>query len=49
MSAKKAIHKNWKTWTAVALMLAAIVAYVLSLDDEFPPAPGAPSTQSTGQ
>jgi hypothetical protein len=27
------IHKDWRLWVAVALMLAAILIYVLSLDD----------------
>jgi hypothetical protein len=27
------IHKDWRLWVALALMLAAILIYVLSLDD----------------
>jgi hypothetical protein len=27
------IHKDWRLWVAVVIMLAAILIYVLSLDD----------------
>lgn len=30
---KKALHKDWRTWIAVALMLGAVGIYVLTLDD----------------
>jgi hypothetical protein len=30
-------HKDWRVWVAVLLMLAAIVAYVLTLDDSILP------------
>jgi hypothetical protein len=30
---RKKIHKDWRMWVALALMLAAITFYVLSLDD----------------
>jgi len=30
---RKELHKDWRMWAAVALMLAAIVIYVLTLDD----------------
>jgi len=30
---RKHLHKDWRMWVAVALMLAAIVIYVLTLDD----------------
>lgn len=30
---KKALHKDWRTWVAVALMLGAVGIYVLTLDD----------------
>ena len=26
-------HKDWRVWTAVVIMLAALAAYVLTLDD----------------
>ena len=30
---RKRLHKDWRVWLAVILMLAAIIIYVLSLDD----------------
>ncbi|MCH2179922.1 MAG: hypothetical protein MK106_14075 [Mariniblastus sp.] len=30
-----AIHKNWKAWVAVVLMLLAMVAYVVSEDERW--------------
>lgn len=30
---RKELHKDWRMWVAVVLMLAAIVIYVLTLDD----------------
>ena len=30
-------HKDWRVWVVLLLMLAAIVAYVLSLDDSIIP------------
>jgi hypothetical protein len=30
---RKKLHKDWRMWVAVALMLAAIMIYVLSMDD----------------
>lgn len=36
------LHKNWRTWVAVGLMLAAIFIYVLTLDDSV--VPGAKTT-----
>ena len=30
---KKGLHKDWRSWVAVVLMIVAIVAYVLSMDD----------------
>jgi len=30
---RKEIHKDWRMWVAVILMLAAIMIYVLTLDD----------------
>jgi hypothetical protein len=34
----KLLHHDWRFWTAVALMLLAIVAYVVSFDESFRPA-----------
>jgi hypothetical protein len=30
-------HKDWRTWVVVGLMLAAMAAYVLSMDEEIVP------------
>lgn len=30
---KRALHKDWRTWVAVFLMLGAVGIYVLTLDD----------------
>jgi hypothetical protein len=30
---RRELHKDWRMWVAVVLMLAAIMIYVLSLDD----------------
>lgn len=36
-------HKDWRMWTVVALMLAAMAVYILSLDNEIVPGePGQP-------
>jgi hypothetical protein len=31
------LHKDWRTWLVIALMLAAIGTYVLTLDDSVQP------------
>ena len=31
------LHKDWRTWAVIALMLAAIGTYVLTLDDSIQP------------
>jgi hypothetical protein len=31
------LHKDWRVWLALLLMLAAILMYVLSLDDSMIP------------
>ena len=31
------LHKNWRPWAVIALMLAAIATYVLTLDDSIQP------------
>jgi hypothetical protein len=36
-SADWRLHKDWRTWTAVLIMIAAVVMYVLSLDDSIVP------------
>ena len=30
---RKRLHKDWRLWVAVILMLAAMIIYVLTLDD----------------
>jgi hypothetical protein len=34
---KKGIHKDWRAWMAIALMLVAMVVYVLSFDESLQP------------
>jgi hypothetical protein len=31
------LHKDWRTWAVILLMLAAMAAYVLSVDEEIVP------------
>lgn len=33
----RGLHKDWRTWAVIALMLAAIGTYVLTLDDAVQP------------
>jgi len=40
MSERKGLHKDWRTWVALVAMLAAIGAYVMTLDDSDEPASG---------
>jgi hypothetical protein len=35
----KSFHKDWRTWLVVGLMLAAMLAYVLSDDEALAPGP----------
>lgn len=32
------LHKDWRVWVAVAMMLAAMIVYVITLDDSIVPA-----------
>ena len=32
-TSKRRIHKDWRTWVVVSFMLAAVLIYVLTLDD----------------
>jgi hypothetical protein len=45
------LHKDWRAWLALGLMLAAISIYVLTLDDSVQPnsvvVSGAPAASST--
>lgn len=34
---KRPLHTDWRAWTVVALMLAAMAAYILSLDESIGP------------
>jgi hypothetical protein len=36
-SSGRKLHKDWRTWAVIALMLAAIGIYVLTLDDSVIP------------
>jgi hypothetical protein len=36
-SSRRRLHKDWRAWLALLLMLAAIVMYVLTLDDSMVP------------
>jgi hypothetical protein len=31
------LHKDWRSWVVVGLMLAAMAAYIMSLDEEIKP------------
>ncbi|MEN6407120.1 MAG: hypothetical protein ABFC77_11690 [Thermoguttaceae bacterium] len=48
-TAKRALHRDWRTWVIVGLMLAAMFAYVMSDDESLQvgggsPKPTAPAT-----
>lgn len=32
-SKRKGLHKDWRSWTVVVLMLAAMALYILTLDE----------------
>lgn len=34
---RKGLHKDWRAWTVVVLMLAAMAIYVLTLDESIGP------------
>jgi len=36
------LHKDWKTWVVIGIMLAAIGIYVLTLDDSMEPSMAPP-------
>ncbi|RJR42973.1 MAG: hypothetical protein C4567_06445 [Deltaproteobacteria bacterium] len=40
-SPRQGLHKDWRMWVALGLMLAAMGMYVLSLDDSVQPEIGA--------
>jgi len=37
-SNSRKLHKDWRVWLAVGIMLAAMIMYVLSLDESIVPA-----------
>ena len=37
----RGLHRNWRVWVVIGLMLAAIGTYVLTLDDSIRPGSGA--------
>ena len=36
------LHRDWRTWLVLAIMLAAIATYVLTLDESIQPGSAAP-------
>jgi hypothetical protein len=36
---RRQIHKDWRIWVGVIVMLAALAVYVLTLDERFRPVP----------
>ena len=36
-SGSRQLHKDWRTWVVVGLMLTAMIVYVLTLDDSILP------------
>jgi hypothetical protein len=40
ISRVRKLHKDWRTWLALILMLAAMAVYVLTLDDSVEPTGG---------
>jgi hypothetical protein len=43
----RGLHKDWRTWAVIGLMLAAIGTYVLTLDDSIQPGSAAVNTGPT--
>jgi ABC-type nickel/cobalt efflux system permease component RcnA len=39
---RRGLHKDWRTWLVIGLMLAAMGIYVLSLDDAIQPGGAVP-------
>jgi hypothetical protein len=44
----RGLHKDWRTWVVIGLMLAAIGAYVFTLDDSIQPGSAALNTGPIG-
>jgi hypothetical protein len=45
---KIAIHKDWRLWIGVLLMLGAMLVYVLTLDESVRPSPNPPKPPTAG-
>ena len=45
---RRPIHKDWRVWTAVILILAAMASYVLTNDEVLRPAQPAPQGAPSG-
>jgi hypothetical protein len=45
----RAIHKDWRVWTAVILILVAMAVYVLTDNERLTPAPPNPQAAPAGQ
>jgi hypothetical protein len=43
----RGLHKDWRTWAVIAVMLAAIGTYVLTLDESIQPGSGSRGGQPT--
>ncbi|MCA9233965.1 MAG: hypothetical protein KDA44_00740 [Planctomycetales bacterium] len=43
---RKGVHKDWRVWVVVLLMLGAMAGYILSMDESLEPAePDAPAAE----
>ena len=42
----KRLHRDWRVWVAVGLMLAAMLAYVASMDESLRPGGGTPKSSA---
>jgi hypothetical protein len=45
----RALHKDWRTWAVVLLMVGAMAIYVLTLDDSVVPGSRAPAPPAPAQ
>jgi hypothetical protein len=48
-SKKRAIHKDWRLWTVVVLMLAAMAMYVFTDNESLQPGPGGKTIDEPAQ
>jgi len=42
-SVKRGLHKDWRAWAVVLLMVAMIIAYLASMDEQNSPVKGGPT------